>query len=297
MSHFYLVTLYVDFSIKMKLFKKIKDLQIAINSDRDHGMSIGFVPTMGALHQGHLSLVERAAFDNDRVVVSIFVNPNQFNDPNDLKNYPRSLEKDIALLSSLSCDYIFSPEVDEVYPEPDTRKFDFGSLETVMEGQFRPGHFNGVAQVVSKLFDIVKPDKAYFGLKDFQQYSIILNMVTRLNLPIAIIACETIREVDGLAMSSRNALLTKEHRAVAPGIYSILLQAKEETSSFTPEEIKGRVIEKINATLLLKVEYFEIVDEITLQAVTSWDQTGKKVGCIAVFAGSVRLIDNIIFDK
>ncbi|HWR99983.1 MAG TPA: pantoate--beta-alanine ligase, partial [Prolixibacteraceae bacterium] len=264
---------------------------------RNSGFTIGFVPTMGALHQGHLSLVERAGRENDRVVVSIFVNPNQFNDSNDLKNYPRTLEADLKLLSSLPCDYIFSPEIEEMYPEPDTRKFDFGTLETVMEGYFRPGHFNGVAQVVSRLFDIVGPDKAYFGLKDFQQYSIIKNMVSMLGYPVEIIACDTVREPDGLAMSSRNALLTKEHRAVAPQIYRILQEAQAKAGTFTPKEVKREVTDKINSTGLLRVEYFDIVEELTLKSVASWDEEGKKVGCIAVFAGSVRLIDNIVFDK
>jgi len=281
----------------MEFFKKITELQLSLKSDREKGLSIGFVPTMGALHKGHLSLVERAGKENDRVVVSIFVNPNQFNDPKDLKNYPRTLENDLSLLSTLKCDYIFSPEVYEIYPEPDTRKFDFGELETVMEGHFRPGHFNGVAQVVSKLFDIVNPDKAYFGLKDFQQYSILKNMVRMLNLTVTIVPCDIVREEDGLAMSSRNALLTREHREVAPRIYAILKRARDEASGFSPDELKSRVINAINAVPSLKVEYFEIVDELTLQSISNWEQPGIKVGCVAVFAGSVRLIDNIIFDK
>ena len=281
----------------MEIFKSVQGLQQVLESVRNKGLSVGFVPTMGALHPGHLSLVALAARENDIVVVSIFVNPNQFNDPNDLRNYPRDLDKDVSLLSSLPCDYIFAPEVDDIYPEPDTRKFNFGSLETVMEGRFRPGHFNGVAQVVSRLFDIVEPDKAYFGRKDFQQLSIIKNMVAMLNLPVKIVACETIREVDGLAMSSRNALLTAQLRAVAPGIFRALKEAVAEAVFSSPEHVKQHVIEKINSTGLLKVEYFDIVDEMTLQSVAHWEQAGVKVGCIAVFAGSVRLIDNIVFDK
>ncbi len=280
----------------MKLLRKVKELQLALNLDRTNGLSIGFVPTMGALHKGHLSLVKRAASENDRVVVSIFVNPNQFNDSNDLKNYPRTLENDLLLLSTLRCNYVFLPEVDEIYPEPDNRKFNFGILETVMEGRFRPGHFNGVAQVVSKLFDIIHPVKAYFGLKDFQQYAIIKNMVEMLKQPVSIIACDIVREDDGLAMSSRNALLTTNHRDAAPLIHQVLLEAKDEARHLSPDEVCRNVIERINSISLLKVEYFEIVDELTLQPISSWEQTGKKVGCIAVFAGSVRLIDNIIFD-
>jgi pantoate--beta-alanine ligase len=281
----------------MELFRTIKALQEALGRDRNNGYSIGFVPTMGALHQGHLSLVRRAGVENERVVVSIFVNPTQFNDPNDLRNYPRTLDADRTLLSTVRCNYIFAPEADEIYPEPDTRKFDFGALEEVMEGHFRPGHFNGVAQVVSKLLDIVKPDKAYFGRKDFQQYSIILNMVSKLKLPIEIVACDIIREEDGLAMSSRNSLLTVEHRAIAPSIYAILKEACTEAASYSPDEVRSHVVEKINEIALLRIEYFEIVDELTLESVTAWDQPGKKVGCIAVYAGSVRLIDNIVFDK
>lgn len=281
----------------MELFKTIKELQQALAADRRSGLSIGFVPTMGALHEGHLSLVKRAGQENDRVVVSIFVNPTQFNDPNDLRNYPRTLDADLALLSSCPCDYVFAPEPDEVYPEPDRRKFDFGSLETVMEGHFRPGHFNGVAQVVSKLFAIVLPQRAYFGRKDFQQYSIILKMCSMLNLAVEIVACEIIREADGLAMSSRNSLLTRDHRAAAPQIYRILQEALAEAGPFSPEEVRQHVTEKINSIALLKIEYFDIVDEHSLESVSSWEQKGTKVGCIAVFAGAVRLIDNIVFDK
>lgn len=281
----------------MELFRTIGGLRQVLDTARYNGLSVGFVPTMGALHQGHLSLVDRAALENDIVVVSIFVNPNQFNDPNDLKNYPRNLGKDVELLTSVQCNYVFAPEADEVYPEPDTRKFDFGSLENVMEGRFRPGHFNGVAQVVSKLFSMVEPDKAYFGLKDFQQLSIVKNMVGMMNLPVTVIACDTVREADGLAMSSRNALLLPVYRAEAPRIYRALQEAGIESAVSAPETVKQHVIEKINSAGLLKVEYFEIVDEMTLQPVTSWEQEGVKVGCIAVFAGSVRLIDNIVFEK
>jgi len=281
----------------MELFKTKIELEHALGRDRAVSLTIGFVPTMGALHEGHLSLVDKAGIENDRVVVSIFVNPNQFNDPNDLKNYPRTLEADLALLASHRCDYLFLPDVTEIYPEPDNRKFDFGPLETVMEGRFRPGHFNGVAQVVSKLFDIVRPNKAYFGQKDFQQYSVIKRMCALLGLPITIIPCKIIRETDGLAMSSRNTLLTADNRAVAPQIYRILQEALSESVFSTPEEVISSVREKIGKIALLRLEYFEIVDELTLQPIDSWEQGGTKVGCIAVYAGQVRLIDNLVFDK
>jgi len=281
----------------MKLYTSISALQTALNKDRMSGLSIGFTPTMGALHEGHLSLVSKAGKENDRVVVSIFVNPTQFNDQNDLERYPRTLESDMDKLSPLKCDYVFAPATTEVYPVPDTRKFDFGNLETVMEGQFRPGHFNGVAQVVSRLFDIVKPDKAYFGLKDFQQLAIIKELVRQLNYPVKIISCEIIREPDGLAMSSRNMLLQPEYRKAAPIIYRTLLIAKELKRSKSVEEIKELVKIEIETNKLLKVEYFEIVDETRLLPVVSWNQQTLKIGCIAVVAGNIRLIDNIKFDN
>lgn len=281
----------------MELLTTIKEVQQALSADRRNGHSIGFVPTMGALHPGHLSLVERAGQENERVVVSIFVNPTQFNNPSDLKSYPRTLDTDLGLLTTCPCDYVFTPDVTEIYPEPDTRKFDFGTLETLMEGHFRPGHFNGVAQVVSKLFEIVKPDNAYFGLKDFQQYSVIKAMCSMLQLPVRIVPCDIVREGDGLAMSSRNSLLTEKHRAAAPQIFSILQEAVSESEFFGPEEIKRRVTAKIDSIPLLQLEYFDIVDEQTLQTITSWEQKFTKIGCIAVFAGSVRLIDNIVFVK
>ena len=280
----------------MKLYTTISPLQQALKIEREKGFKIGFVPTMGALHEGHLSLVDQAASMCDIVVVSIFVNPTQFNDTNDLANYPRTLESDRSLLSKHRCEYLFFPTVEEVYPEPDTRIFDFGNLEKVMEGEFRPGHFNGVAQVVSRLFSIVLPDMAFFGSKDFQQLAIIKQLVRHLNLPVEIIPCEIVREVDGLAMSSRNKLLLPEHRACAPLIYKTLREARKLSQIKSVDEVKDFVLEQINASQLLRVEYFEIVDDTTLVPVGSWLQPGIKVGCIAVFAGKIRLIDNIIFN-
>lgn len=279
----------------MKLFTTVSALQTALNNNRTSGLSVGFVPTMGALHEGHLFLVSQAGKNNDLVVVSIFVNPTQFNDKNDLEKYPRTLESDMEKLSHEKCDYVFAPAAEEVYPEPDTRKFDFGNLETVMEGRFRPGHFNGVAQVVSRLFDIVKPDRAYFGLKDIQQLAIIKELVRQLNCPVEIVPCEIVREPDGLAMSSRNTLLTPEHREVAPLIYRALLKANELKRSKSVKELKEIVVAEVESTPLLRVEYFEIVDDTKLLPVTSWDEPTQKIGCIAVFAGKIRLIDNIKF--
>ena len=279
----------------MILVKTIQDLQNKVAEFRTFG-TIGFVPTMGALHEGHLSLVKKATSENHAVVVSIFVNPNQFNDPQDLERYPRSLENDMRLLEKTGCNVVFAPKVKEVYTEPDTRKFDFGELESVMEGKHRPGHFNGVAQVVSRLFEMVVPHKAYFGLKDFQQLTIIKNMVNQLNLAVEIVSCPIIREQSGLAMSSRNELLTKEQRLNAATIFETLLKAKEQFQQKSVEQLKEWVTEKINKNPFLTVEYFEIVDDKRLQPISSWDIKETKVGCVAAFCGKVRLIDNIVFN-
>ncbi len=256
----------------------------------------GFVPTMGALHAGHISLVEKAVSENKVVVVSIFVNPAQFNDKNDLEKYPRKLTDDLKLLEPTGCQIVFAPTVGEIYPEPDNRKFNFGLLETTMEGKHRPGHFNGVAQVVSKLFDIVKPDKAYFGLKDFQQLAIIKNMVVQLEQPVEIVACPIVREKSGLAMSSRNELLTTEERENAAAISQTLFEAVKLTTKNTVSELAGWIREAINKNPYLTVEYVEIVDDIQLQPVNNWNIKGETVCCVAVFCGKVRLIDNIVFN-
>ncbi len=281
----------------MKVYSDPLSIQQTLSEARAQGLKIGFVPTMGALHQGHLSLVEQAGQECGVVVASIFVNPTQFNDPNDLANYPRTLEADLKMLETQGCDIVFVPTVETMYPEPDNRIFAFGELETVMEGKFRPGHFNGVAQVVSKLFDLVNPDKAFFGQKDFQQLAIIKAMVKQLNLPVEIVPCAIVREPDGLAMSSRNKLLLPEYRKCAPQIFRILSEAKNLAKSHSVDEVKNFVCQEIEQTNLLKLEYFELVDELSLKAIQSWDESGIKVGCIAVFAGKVRLIDNLIFNR
>ncbi len=280
----------------MELYTTIASIKEALEIGRSKGFTIGFVPTMGALHIGHLSLVEEAGKLCDIVVVSIFVNPTQFNDPNDLANYPRTLESDMKLLSPIRCDCVFAPTVGEMYPDPDQRKFDFGNLERVMEGRFRPGHFNGVAQIVSKLFDIIRPNKAFFGQKDFQQLAIINELVRQKGYPVEIIPCPIVRENDGLAMSSRNRLLLPQYRECAPLIYITLLEAKKLSSKKSVEEIREYVVDQINGSNLLEVEYFDIVDDRYLTSIENWSTSGGKIGCIAVFAGKVRLIDNIIFD-
>jgi len=280
----------------MKLINTVKELQEDIESLRNEGKSIGFVPTMGALHKGHLSLVKQCITDNDVCVVSIFVNPTQFNDKEDLKKYPRDVEKDAQLLNTLSNDIvIFNPFDEEIYPEPDNRRFDFGQIDKVMEGKFRPGHFNGVAQVVSRLFDIVKSDKAYFGEKDFQQLAVIREMVRQLNLNVQIIPMPIVREDSGLALSSRNERLSPQQRQIAANISKVLFRSKEDKANATIQETVDKVTNDINSFEGLKVEYFEIVDGNSLQSVSDWDDTGYIVGCIAVFCGDIRLIDNIVY--
>ncbi len=279
----------------MKVVNSKNELISLINGYKKEKKTIGFVPTMGALHNGHLSLVNTCRENCDITVVSVFVNPTQFNDPNDLKTYPRTPEKDAALLESAGCDLAFFPSVQEIYPEKDTRKFDFGYLETVMEGAKRPGHFNGVGQVVSRLFDIVRPDKAFFGMKDFQQVAIIKNMVKQLQYPIEIVPCPIVREESGLALSSRNALLDEEHKKNAPHIYATLKKARNLASQMSVAELKKWITDEINNNPCLKTEYVEIVDDTTLKIINNWEEKGTKVACVAVYAGKVRLIDNIVF--
>jgi len=281
------------FGGSMIITKNINELKSFLAAERLSGKRIGFVPTMGALHDGHLSLVDYCTKENDVCVVSIFVNPSQFNDRRDLLTYPRTLENDCLLLSTMGCDYVFAPSENEIYPEPDTRVFDFGAIAGVMEGAFRPGHFNGVAQVVSKLFDIVGPEKAYFGEKDFQQIAIVRELVRQSNIPVHIVSCPTIREVDGLALSSRNIRLSAEHRRMAPMIASTLKESCTYIPEMTVREVIKQVVNTLNCIPDFRVEYFEIVDGKTLQPVTCWEEAVEPTGCIAVYCGDVRLIDNI----
>lgn len=279
----------------MNILTKKADLTAIIEGLKKEGKTVGLVPTMGALHEGHISLVKACKTGNDVAVVSVFVNPTQFNDKEDLKRYPRTLEKDVMLLEKNGCDYVFAPSVEEMYPEEDTRVFDFGYVESVMEGARRPGHFNGVGQIVSKLFDVVQPHRAYFGMKDFQQVAVIKNMVKQLHYDLEIVPCPIIRESDGLAMSSRNTLLESEHRANAPHIHKVLEEATTLTSKMNVEELKTWVVNEINKNPYLEVEYFEIVDDTELKTVHDWNENNVKVGCVAVYAGKIRLIDNIVF--
>lgn len=283
----------------MKVFQKNADLQNELFALRKKGVSVGLVPTMGALHEGHASLVKKSVSENDVTVVSVFVNPTQFNDKNDLKNYPRDLEADCKLLEEVGADLVFAPTVEEMYPTPDTRQFEFPPVSTVMEGAHRPGHFNGVCQVVSRLFYIVRPQRAYFGEKDWQQIAVVKCMVRALSLPVQIVECPIVREDDGLAKSSRNTLLAPEERAIAPNIYKALKMGVEYAKGHTVKETHDKVVADINAVEGLDVEYFSIVDGNTLQEVASWDDSPYVVGCITVYCGKtpIRLIDHIKFKE
>lgn len=281
----------------MKVVSTVKELKALLDSYRSEGKSIALVPTMGALHAGHASLVERAVRENDVTVVSVFVNPTQFNDKNDLKNYPRTLEADCALLERVGASIAFAPSVEEMYPSEDTRQFSFEPLDTVMEGACRPGHFNGVAQIVSKLFYAVEPDVAYFGEKDFQQLAIIREMVRQLALPVEIAGCPIVREKDGLAMSSRNTLLSAEERERALAISRTLFSSLDYAKEHSLAETKAFVEECIDNTAGLDLEYFQIVDGNSLQEIKEWGDSSYVVGCIALFCGKIRLIDNIKYKE
>ena len=292
-----------DFNHKaMEIINSVKELKAKVAALRNNGKTIGLVPTMGALHAGHASLVSRSVKENDATVVSVFVNPTQFNDKNDLVAYPRTLEADCALLKSIGADYVFAPSVEEVYPEPDTRTFSYPPTDTVMEGAFRPGHFNGVCQIVSKLFMFVEPNRGYFGEKDFQQIAVIKAMVAdyvskdaEWAKRLEICPCPIVREEDGLALSSRNTLLADNERAIAPNIYKALKASVEYSKTHTVEETRQKAISDINAVDGLEVQYYDIVNALTLASVSSWDEAEHIQGCITVFCGAtpIRLIDNI----
>lgn len=280
----------------MIVYRTRDDLTGHLNSLRSEKNSIGLVPTMGALHRGHASLVEKAAAENDVVVVTIFVNPAQFNDPADLEYYPRTLDRDLEMLQKLEADLVFVPSVKEMYPEEDERVFDLDSIDKVMEGKHRKGHFNGVAQIVSKLFLLTQPDRAYFGQKDFQQLVIVRRLTEILNLDIQIVPCPIIREKDGLAMSSRNERLNREKRKLAPFIYETLKLASEKKEDLTPSEVKDWVYKRFDKAPELSLEYFEIVEDKALKSISDWLEGVNKVACLAVQLGRVRLIDNLNFD-
>lgn len=283
----------------MEIIRTVADLRSRVEALKSEGKTVGLVPTMGALHKGHLSLVERARSGNDAVVVSVFVNPTQFNNKKDLETYPRTEEADARLLEEAGVDIMFAPSAEEVYPEPDNRIFDLGPVAEVMEGAMRPGHFNGVAQIVSKLFDIVRPTRAYFGEKDFQQIAVIRRMVELEGFDLEIVECPICRHDDGLAMSSRNVRLTPEQRRLAPAIHRTLLSSVDWADSHSVAETKKYVIDELNSFPQMEVEYYEIVDPLTMQPVKDWDEPHNTpaVGCVTCYCGEVRLIDNIKYRK
>lgn len=281
----------------MKVIHTIGELQSELSVLKNQGEKVGLVPTMGALHAGHASLVKRSVNENGVTVVSVFVNPTQFNDKNDLLKYPRTLDADCKLLEECGATLVFAPSVEEMYPEPDTRMFSYAPLDTVMEGAFRPGHFNGVCQIVSKLFDAVKPHRAYFGEKDFQQLAIIREMVRQMEYDLEIVGCPIVREEDGLALSSRNARLSAEERENALNISRTLFKSRTFAAAHSVSETQKMVEDAIAAAPGLRLEYFEIVDGNTLQKIGDWNETSYAVGCITVFCGEVRLIDNIKYKE
>lgn len=281
----------------MKIIDTVAALQLAVTEAKQQGLSVGLVPTMGALHEGHASLIRQCAADNQLTVVSVFVNPTQFNDPKDLQHYPRTFEADAQLIASLGGDIVFAPSVEEIYPQEDKRVFSYPPIDTVMEGARRPGHFNGVCQIVSKLFDIVSPDKAYFGEKDFQQIAVVRAMMRDLDYKFQLVPCPIVRETSGLALSSRNALMSDEERVLATNIYRTLRESVVFSQAHTVAETQRFVVNQLNALEGLEVEYYEIVNGETLQTVTSWEDAAQIQGCITVFCGAhpVRLIDNISY--
>ena len=284
----------------MEVIRTVAGLRERVGALKASGKTIGLVPTMGALHEGHLSLVEKARGENDAVVVSVFVNPTQFNNPDDLRTYPRTEDADRALLEKAGVDFVFIPSVEEVYPEPDTRVFALGPVAEVMEGAMRPGHFNGVAQVVSKLFSMASPTRAYFGEKDFQQIAVIRQMARLEGFDdLEIVACPIKRAADGLALSSRNVRLTPEQRAEAPGIHRVLAESVEFAKNHTLAETRSIVVEEINRLPFMEVEYFEIADPLTMRPLSSWDQEHEipAVGCVTVWCGDLRLIENIKYNR
>ena len=278
----------------MKVIRTVEELKSVVGALKAEGKSVGLVPTMGALHDGHVSLMEKARGDNDVVVVSVFVNPTQFNNPDDLRTYPRTEEADCARMRDAGVAIAFIPSVEEIYPEPDNRVFDLGKVAEVMEGAMRPGHFNGVAQIVSKLFRMVEPTRAYFGEKDFQQIAVIRRMVEIEGFKnLEIVDCPIKREADGLALSSRNVRLTPHQREIAPNIHRIMVESLDKARDCSVEEVKRSVIDAVNAYPEMDVEYYEIVNAADMQPITDWSQATQAVGCITVYLGDVRLIDNI----
>ena len=278
----------------MLIFRQIIEVKLFLAELQQQKRTIGFVPTMGALHQGHISLIEVSKQQCDVTVCSIFVNPTQFNNSEDLTRYPRTPEVDIQLLKDSGCDVLYMPDVNDIYPEPDTRQFDFGYLDTILEAEHRPGHYNGVGQVVSILLEGIKPHKAFFGSKDYQQVMIIKSLVKQLNLEVEIISCPILRENDGLAMSSRNTLLTDEERKTASLIPIMMQKAKELVIEYGIDKAKLFVSDEISKVSMMKLDYYEVCDAETLKPIVSLNHNQKAISLIAVFVGKIRLIDNLM---
>jgi pantoate--beta-alanine ligase len=279
----------------MQVFTTVSQLSAFVEASRQAGRRLGLIPTMGALHEGHLQLVRAAAADCDDVVASIFVNPTQFNNPDDLRLYPRLPEQDTALLAGAGCTALFMPTVEEMYPQPTVLHFDFGPLERVMEGAHRPGHFNGVATVVSKLFHMARPHAAYFGQKDFQQVAVVRQLIADLSFDLDLVVYPTVREADGLAMSSRNRRLSPEARAVAPLLYQVLTQAASQVrQGVAPAQVQAQALAALAAEPQFTPEYFEVADAQTLQPLADYAAGRSVVLCVAAHLGGVRLIDNIV---
>lgn len=281
----------------MYIIHSVQELKQLVSAAKSAGKTVGLVPTMGALHEGHASLIDRSVKECDTTVVSVFVNPTQFNDPNDLNHYPRTLDADCRLIEERGGDIVFAPSVEEIYPAPDTRVFSYPPIDTVMEGAKRPGHFNGVCQIVSKLFEMTTPDRAYFGEKDFQQIAVIRAMMKDLDFDFNLVACPIVREESGLALSSRNALLSEDERETAASIGKVLFESRRQMADRDVRATHDFVVNALNAIDGLEVEYFDIVNADTLQPVAAWDEAQRVQGCITVFCGKrpVRLIDNIAY--
>lgn len=282
----------------MLIFETVAELTAHLEKARQFDYKIGFVPTMGALHEGHIALVDQSKANKDYTICSIFVNPTQFNDPEDLVNYPRTLDEDLALLKAAKTDVAFVPNTDEVYKEgaPIVPNFKFGQLTKVMEGAYRPGHFDGVVQVMYRLLSIVRPDRLYMGLKDFQQQLVIGEMLNQMEHQTTLIPVDIVRASDGLAMSSRNARLTTEQRQIAPLIRRILLEVKNRANSLSPQDIKRLADYKLTASGF-KVDYFEVVNANNLNTIQAFEEADSVIACVAVWLGDIRLIDNIFLKQ
>lgn len=280
----------------MQVFQQISEIKTYISSQKQQHKTIGFVPTMGALHQGHISLINESKKVCDITVCSIFVNPTQFNNANDLTRYPRTPEVDRQLLEQAGCDVLYMPDVKDIYPTTDTRQFNFGYIDTILEAEHRPGHYNGVGQVVSILLTGIEPNKAFFGSKDYQQVMIVRTLVKQLKLPVEIISCPILREDDGLAMSSRNMLLTPEERKIASLVPKMMEGARDIVKQIGVSAAKLYILNEVAQVPIMKLDYYEVCDTETLEPLTALEPNQQAISLIAVFVGNIRLIDNLMIN-